>query len=130
MGGSTANGAELIYPTPEDNPADGTAALPTNLSVEQVPFQPWARALFEYRQSTFLKDEPHVRCKPSGVARLFHTPYGLEIFDLRTRERSSSPASVARTAGAWCRWTRSFIPRISSRHATVTRSAAGRVTLS
>jgi hypothetical protein len=80
--GSTANGAELIYPTPEDDPRNGTDALPTNLSVERVPLQPWARALFEYRQRTYLKDEPHVRCKPSGVARLFHTPYGLEILDL------------------------------------------------
>ena len=80
--GSTANGAELIYPTPEDDPRNGTDALPTNLSVERVPFQPWARALFDYRQRTYLKDEPHVRCKPSGVARLFHTPYGLEILAL------------------------------------------------
>jgi hypothetical protein len=80
--GSTANGAELIYPTPEDDPRNGTDALPTNLSVERVPFQPWARALFDYRQRTYLKDEPHVRCKPSGVARLFHTPYGLEILYL------------------------------------------------
>jgi hypothetical protein len=80
--GSTGNGAELIYPTPEDDPRNGTDALPTNLSVERVPFQPWARALFEYRQRTYLKDEPHVRCKPSGVARLFHTPYGLEILNL------------------------------------------------
>jgi hypothetical protein len=80
--GSTANGGELIYPTPEDDPSNGTDALPTNLPVERVPFQPWARALFDYRQRTFLKDEPHVRCKPSGVARLFHTPYGLEILAL------------------------------------------------
>jgi hypothetical protein len=80
--GSTANGAELIYPTPEDDPANGTDALPTNLSVERVPFQPWARELFDERQRTYLKDEPHVRCKPSGVARLFHTPYGLEILSL------------------------------------------------
>jgi hypothetical protein len=80
--GSTANGAELIYPMAEDDPRNGTDALPTNLSVERVPLQPWARALFEYRQRTYLKDEPHVRCKPSGVARLLHTPYGLEILDL------------------------------------------------
>ncbi len=80
--GSTANGAELIYPTPEDDPRNGTDALPTNLPVERVPFQPWARALFDYRQRTYLKDEPHVRCKASGVARLFHTPYGLEILGL------------------------------------------------
>jgi hypothetical protein len=32
--GSTANGAELIYPTPEDDPRNGTDALPTNLPLE------------------------------------------------------------------------------------------------
>lgn len=56
--------------------------LPTNVSVEDVPFQPWARALYDYRQETFTKDDPHTRCKPSGGARLFHTPYGFEILQL------------------------------------------------
>jgi hypothetical protein len=56
--------------------------LPDNLSVDEVPFQPWARALYEYRQATFTKDDPHTRCKPSGAARMFHTPYGFEIIDL------------------------------------------------
>ncbi|HJR71122.1 MAG TPA: hypothetical protein VKA43_13855 [Gammaproteobacteria bacterium] len=56
--------------------------LPTNLSVAEVPFQPWARALYDYRQGTFTKDDPHTRCKPSGGARLFHTPYGFEILQL------------------------------------------------
>ena len=56
--------------------------LPTNLSVADVPFQPWARELYDLRQSTFTKDDPHTRCKPSGGARLFHTPYGFEILQL------------------------------------------------
>ncbi len=56
--------------------------LPTNLSVAEVPFQPWARELYNLRQSTFTKDDPHTRCKPSGGARLFHTPYGFEILQL------------------------------------------------
>ena len=29
----------------------GGTGLPTNLSLEQVPFQDWARALYEYRRS-------------------------------------------------------------------------------
>jgi hypothetical protein len=56
--------------------------LPTNLSVADVPFQPWARALYDLRQRTYTKDDPHTRCKPSGGARLFHTPYGFEILQL------------------------------------------------
>jgi hypothetical protein len=56
--------------------------LPTNLSVAEVPFQPWARALYDLRQATFTKDDPHTRCKPSGGARLFHTPYGFEVLQL------------------------------------------------
>ena len=47
-----------------------------------IPFKPWARALYDYRQATFTKDDPHTRCKPSGGARLFHTPYGFEILQL------------------------------------------------
>jgi hypothetical protein len=56
--------------------------LPTNLKISEVPFQPWARALYDYRQATTTKDDPHVRCKPSGGPRLFHTPYGFEFIDM------------------------------------------------
>jgi len=56
--------------------------LPTNLKVDDVPFQDWARALYLYRVGTLTKDDPHVRCKPSGGARLFHTPYGFELVDM------------------------------------------------
>jgi hypothetical protein len=56
--------------------------LPTNLSIDAIPFQPWAREAYDYRQATFTKDDPHTRCKPSGGARMFHTPYGFEILQL------------------------------------------------
>jgi hypothetical protein len=56
--------------------------LPTNLGIDDVPFQPWAQALYDYRQATFTKDDPHTRCMPSGGARMFHTPYGMEILQL------------------------------------------------
>jgi hypothetical protein len=62
-----------------DNPGQN---LPTNLKVTDVPFQDWARALYNYRQSKLTADDPHVRCKPSGGPRLFHTPYGFELVDV------------------------------------------------
>ena len=61
--------------------------LPTNLKVADVPFLPWARAVYNYRQATTTKDDPHVRCKPSGGPRMFHTPYGMEFLDLPEQQR-------------------------------------------
>jgi hypothetical protein len=61
--------------------------LPTNLKIADVPFQPWARAVYEYRQASTTKDDPHVRCKPSGGPRMFHTPYGMEFLDLADQKK-------------------------------------------
>ena len=51
-----------------------------SLSNAQTPYQPWAKALFDYRRNN--EFEPHTRCKPSGGSRFWHTPYGVEIVDL------------------------------------------------
>jgi hypothetical protein len=48
--------------------------------LENVPFQPWSKALYDARQKNEL--EPHSRCKASGAARQFMTPYGVEFVDL------------------------------------------------
>ena len=56
--------------------------LPTNMKITEVPFLPWARAVYNYRQDTTTKDDPHVRCHPSGGPRLYHTPYGFEFLDM------------------------------------------------
>jgi hypothetical protein len=53
------------------------------LEFPQVPFKPWAKALYVDRQSQEL--EPHARCKASGVARQFLTPYGVEIVEVGDR---------------------------------------------
>jgi hypothetical protein len=46
-----------------------------------VPLQPWARAVYEYRSRTFSKDSPLVDCKASpGPA--FMNPPGFEIVDV------------------------------------------------
>ncbi|HVG56662.1 MAG TPA: hypothetical protein VM846_19635, partial [Vicinamibacterales bacterium] len=52
---------------------------------KELPFQPWAGALFANRRTHQL--EPHARCKPSGVARVFLTPYGVEITELPDLKR-------------------------------------------
>jgi hypothetical protein len=63
------------------NRAGPTTHLPSNIKVEDVPFQDWARALHDYREKAFESDEPHSRCKPSGGARQFITPYGVEFVE-------------------------------------------------
>ena len=47
---------------------------------DMIPFQPWSKALFDYRQTREL--EPHSRCKASGAARQFLTPYGVEFLEM------------------------------------------------
>ena len=61
--------------------------LPTNMLVEEVPFRPWARAVYNYRQTETTKDDPHVRCKASGGPRMFHTPYGTEFIEARDEQK-------------------------------------------
>jgi hypothetical protein len=48
-----------------------------------APFQPWARALYEYRQRRLLADDPTARCLPNGGPRLFHTPPGFQFVEQR-----------------------------------------------
>jgi hypothetical protein len=45
-----------------------------------IPFMDWSRALWEDREKNEL--EPHTRCKASGVAREFLTPYGVEFVEI------------------------------------------------
>ena len=69
--------------TPADKgvwlPGPGITGIPVK-PLDQVPILPWARAVFADRQLNEL--EPHTRCKPSGVAREFQTPYGVEFVEL------------------------------------------------
>jgi len=93
-----ARGANAPPPGPAPRDADGRAILwgatpdekgvwtpifgvtnPVN-ALDKTPFQPWARALYDARQIHEL--EPHTRCKASGTARQFQTPYGVEFVNL------------------------------------------------
>src|SRR5262245_58718529 len=57
------------------------SSLPTNLTLDEIPFQDWAKALYEYRQSRNGLDDPHARCYPAGGMRFFTVPNGLNIVD-------------------------------------------------
>jgi hypothetical protein len=66
------------------NPRSYQAAATRNarVHIDQVPLQPWARALTNERHASGLASEPYTRCKPAGGPRQFMSPYGLEIVDL------------------------------------------------
>ncbi len=50
---------------------------PGKPKVSQVPFQPWSKAVYDYRQQNQL--EPYTRCKPSGAFRQVATAYGTQF---------------------------------------------------
>ena len=77
---------------------------------KELPFQPWARALFADRRTHQL--EPHARCKPSGVARVFLTPYGVEITELAgAASASTSSTSAVRIPSARFIWMAAAHPK-------------------
>jgi hypothetical protein len=79
--GNTATDKGLWFPLDRsDLGRRSTLAL-----VDSIPFQPWARALWDERQVHEL--EPHTRCHPSGVSRQFQTPYGVEFVQLPELQR-------------------------------------------
>jgi len=49
------------------------------IKFSEVPFQPWARALFEARSRT--RFEPYTRCKPSAGPREVATAYGTQFVE-------------------------------------------------
>jgi hypothetical protein len=41
--------------------ASTATVYPNDLKIENIPFQPWAKALFEYRRTKDDRDSPHAR---------------------------------------------------------------------
>ncbi len=66
------NGAFLVNPEDIDKVA---------------PFQPWTKALVQYRLDTLGRDDPHPQCVPNGGPRQFHTPVGIEIVQNKGGDR-------------------------------------------
>jgi hypothetical protein len=86
----SASGRVLLGSAPDAKDRGGLwtplfGILDPILEYPKVPFQPWAKALYEDRQTHEL--EPHARCHPSGVARQFMTPYGVEFLEIPDLQR-------------------------------------------
>jgi len=62
----------------------GPTTLPPR-NLDEVPWQPWARMVYDQRQID--QFEPHTRCKASGAARQFSTPYGTELLEVPDLQR-------------------------------------------
>jgi hypothetical protein len=56
-------------------------------SEPQVPFQPWAAAVYNYNSSNNSKYDPEGYCLPPGGPRLMATPYPMEILQLPEQKR-------------------------------------------
>jgi hypothetical protein len=48
-----------------------------------LPYQPWAAALAKQRAADLSKDDPHVRCLPSNIARGWTLPHYTKIIQTR-----------------------------------------------
>jgi hypothetical protein len=62
----------------------GPARSPVEKILE-VPFQPWAKALYEERVATLSREDPEGKCMPPGIPRLMATPFPFQIFQLPDR---------------------------------------------
>jgi hypothetical protein len=52
-----------------------------DLKPGDVPFQPWAEALYKHRRATDSKDDPTASCIPGGVPRANLVPYPFKIIN-------------------------------------------------
>lgn len=53
--------------------------LAADMKEEDIPLQPWARALYKERIDNNGKDHPGVRCLPSGIPEKDNIPDGLKV---------------------------------------------------
>jgi hypothetical protein len=66
----------------------GTGADASRSPVDKVidvPFQPWAKKVYDQRLANLQKDDPEARCLPPGVPRMMATPFPFQIFQLPDR---------------------------------------------
>jgi hypothetical protein len=56
-------------------------------SEPQVPFQPWAAAVYNYNSANNSKYDPEGYCLPPGGPRMMATPYPMEIIQLPDQKR-------------------------------------------
>jgi len=88
----TAQGGGRGFGRGEGRPlggGEGTAggARGGSKSEPQVPFQPWAAAIYDYNSRNQSKYDPEGYCLPPGGPRLMATPYPMEIVQLPEQKR-------------------------------------------
>ena len=76
------DGGEPLTTIPSNYEQVGGRPRPGLVHLDQIPIQPWAKALLDARHERFLADEPYTRCKPSPAARAVQTAYGIEFLNL------------------------------------------------
>jgi hypothetical protein len=82
------NGKGSWNPRIIENIAGVGPGAPARNPVEKiidVPFQPWARQLYDKRLADLQKDDPESRCLPPGIPRLYQTPFPFQVFQLTDR---------------------------------------------
>lgn len=77
------DGKPLLSPGTPDNKGLWHGAF--SIAATNIPYQPWAKELAAQRVRDQL--EPHTRCHPSGVAREFITPYGVDFVEMPELKR-------------------------------------------
>jgi hypothetical protein len=76
---------EHLVVNPDSYQAGATKTA--RVHIKDVPLQPWARALTNFRHALSLASEPYARCKVSGGPRQLMSPYGLEIVEFPALQR-------------------------------------------
>jgi len=78
-----------LYETSAGNIRMDSEGILTNIGDANkiAPFQPWAKALYLYRQRNKLKDDPMAVCLPPGGPRQFQAPYGVQFLEEPARQR-------------------------------------------
>lgn len=74
----------IIAATPYEQLADDANRF-DKINYSEIPYKPWARALFEARSRT--RFEPYTRCKPSPGPREVATAYGTQFVEFPELDR-------------------------------------------
>ena len=53
--------------------------------IVDVPFQPWAKGVYDERQRNLQQQDPESKCLPPGIPRMMATPFPFQIFQLSDR---------------------------------------------
>jgi hypothetical protein len=76
--------AKALFETGANVRVNDDGLLLNLADVDKVaPFKPWAKAVYEHRQRTLLKDDPIARCLPPGGPRQFLMEPGFQFIEER-----------------------------------------------